>query len=63
MMKKNVNYWSAINSVSPIKKPPNKYQKREIQNWKGNFMPSSGRSSTNNSIPTPPLIDSYGNWI
>jgi len=63
MMKKNVNYWSAINSVSPIKKPPNKYQKREIQNWKGNFMPSSGRSSTNNSIPAPPLIDSYGNWI
>lgn len=62
MMKKNVNYWSALNSISPIKKPPNKYKKRK-KDYQGHFMPSSGRSSTNNSRPTPPSIDSYGNWI
>tara|TARA_B110001469_G_scaffold64555_1_gene61821 strand:+ start:2455 stop:4089 length:1635 start_codon:yes stop_codon:yes gene_type:complete len=65
MMKKNSYYRSRNNNISPIKKPPNKYKKREINSYQSLDMPYSFSNSKkiNSQTPTPPLIDSYGNWI
>ena len=65
MMKKNSYYRSRNNNISPIKKPPNKYQKREINSYQSLDMPYSFSNSIKikSQTPTPPLIDSYGNWI